>query len=123
MMGQRRTGRQIEPRKRSPALKVADGVFPPVDDARHSAEVNCEQAISGSLTITKDIIMADEPKTEVRNKERVILGTEKNDDGTPVQEVVEDGKPVAEIRNKERVILGTEKNDDGTPVKEIIPKK
>jgi hypothetical protein len=61
--------------------------------------------------------MPDEPETEVRNKEG-FLGTEKNDDGTPVKEVVKDGEAVEEIRNKEG-FFGTEKNDDGTPVKEV----
>jgi hypothetical protein len=67
--------------------------------------------------------MSDDPNTEVRNKERFFTGTEKNADGSPVQEVVEDGKPVSEIRNKERFFTGTEKNADGSPVKEVVPTK
>ena len=61
--------------------------------------------------------MPEETTTEIRNKESV-FGNEKNQDGSPVQEVVQDGKPVQEIRNKESV-FGNEKNDDGTPVKEV----
>jgi len=61
--------------------------------------------------------MPDESETEIHNKEG-LFGTEKNDDGSPVKEVVQDGKSVQEIHNKEG-ILGTEKNDDGTPVKEV----
>jgi hypothetical protein len=59
-------------------------------------------------------------ETEVRNKEG-FLGTETNNDGTPVQEVVKDGEAVQEIRNKEG-FLGTERNNDGTPVKEVTSK-
>lgn len=58
---------------------------------------------------------------EIRNKEG-ILGTEKNSDDSPVQEVVnDDGDVVQEIRNKEG-IRGTEENADGTPVKEVTTK-
>jgi hypothetical protein len=57
--------------------------------------------------------------TEVKNKEG-ILGTEENNDGSAVQEVVKDGEKVAEIRNKEG-ILGTEENEDGSPVKVVVP--
>ena len=53
--------------------------------------------------------------TEIQNKE-TIFGTEKNPDGSPVQEVVKDGKPTHEIHNKE-TLFGAEKNADGTPVK------
>ena len=63
--------------------------------------------------------MSDAPDTEIRIKEG-IFGNDKNEDGTPVQEVVQDGEPVKEIRNKES-IFGNEKNEDGTPVKEIKP--
>jgi hypothetical protein len=52
-----------------------------------------------------------------RNKEG-LFGTVTNDDGSPVQEVVQDGEPVQEIRNKEG-LFGTVTNDDGTPVKEV----
>jgi hypothetical protein len=56
--------------------------------------------------------------TEIRNKETV-FGTVKNDDGSPVMEVVNaDGDVVQEIHNKETV-FGTVKNDDDTPVKEV----
>ncbi|HWM92392.1 MAG TPA: hypothetical protein VN493_16630 [Thermoanaerobaculia bacterium] len=58
--------------------------------------------------------------TEVRNKE-TLLGTVKNTDGSPVQEVVQDGEVVQEIQNKE-TLLGTVKNTDGTPVKEVVSK-
>lgn len=55
---------------------------------------------------------------EIRNKEG-IFGTEKNEDGSPVQEVInDDGDREATIENKEG-IFGTEKNEDGSPVKEI----
>lgn len=62
-------------------------------------------------------------KTEIRNKENFLTGTEKNEDGSAVQEVVEDGKPVAEIKNVEHFLTGTEKNEDGSAVKEIVTKK
>jgi len=60
---------------------------------------------------------------EVRNKESFGgLITEKNADGSPVKEVVEDGEVKEEIRNKESFGgLITEKNADGTPVKEVVP--
>lgn len=60
---------------------------------------------------------------EIRNKESFGgLFTEKNADGSPVQEVVEDGEVKAEIHNKESFGgLFTEKNADGTPVKEVTP--
>ncbi len=61
--------------------------------------------------------MPDKPDTEIRNKESV-FGNEKNEDGSPVQEVVQDGEVVQEIRNKESV-FGNAKNEDGTPVKEV----
>ena len=61
--------------------------------------------------------MAD---TEIRNKESFLTGTEKNEDGSPVKEVLEDGDVVAEIRNKEEFLTGTEKNEDGTPVQEVV---
>lgn len=65
--------------------------------------------------------MSDD-NTEIRNKE--LLGgltTEKNSDGSPVQEIVGgDGEVKGEIRNSELLCgLVTEKNADGTPVKEI----
>jgi hypothetical protein len=62
---------------------------------------------------------------EIRNKESWGgLFTEKNADGSPVQEVIEDGEKVAEISNKESWGgLFTEKNADGTPVKEVTPTK
>lgn len=59
--------------------------------------------------------------SEIHNKETV-FGTVKNEDGSPVQEVVNDsGEAVQEIQNKETV-FGTVKNDDGTPVKEVVDK-
>jgi hypothetical protein len=62
--------------------------------------------------------------TEIRNKESImdIFGTDKNEDGTPIQEVVEGGQVVAEIRNKESImdIFGADKNEDGSPVKEVV---
>ena len=66
--------------------------------------------------------MGDED-TEIQNKESLGgLITEKNADGSPVQEVVQDGEPTAEIHNKESLGgLITEKNADGTPVKEVTP--
>jgi hypothetical protein len=64
--------------------------------------------------------MSDDSDTEIRNKEH-LFGTEKNADGSPVQEVVKDGEVVQEIRNKEH-LFGTEKNADGTPVKEVVSK-
>ena len=65
--------------------------------------------------------MADDKKTEVRNKE-TFLGVNENKDGSPIKEVVEDGKPVAEIRNKE-TFLGINENKDGSPIKEVVSKK
>jgi hypothetical protein len=62
--------------------------------------------------------MGDE-KTEIENKEG-LFGTEKNADGSPVQEVKKDGETTHEIHNKEG-LFGTEKNADGTPVKEVTP--
>ena len=66
--------------------------------------------------------MGDED-TEIRNKESLGgLITEKNADGSPVQEVVKDGEVKAEIHNRESLGgLITEKNADGTPVKEVTP--
>ena len=65
--------------------------------------------------------MSDE--TKIQNKENWLTGTEKNSDGSPVEEVVKDGEAVAEIHNKENWLTGTEKNSDGSPVKEVISKK
>jgi hypothetical protein len=61
--------------------------------------------------------------TEIRNKESLGgLITEKNADGSPVQEVVQDGEKKAEISNKESLGgLITEQNADGSPVKEVTP--
>ncbi len=61
--------------------------------------------------------------TEIRNKESLGgLITEKNADGSPVQEIVQDGEVKGEIHNKESLGgLITEKNADGTPVKEVTP--
>jgi hypothetical protein len=62
---------------------------------------------------------------EIRNKEGFLdqlTGSDKNEDGSPVQEVVEDGDVVAEIHNKEGFLdqlTGSDKNEDGTPVKEV----
>jgi hypothetical protein len=56
--------------------------------------------------------------TEIQNREGV-LGTEKNADGSPLQEVRKDGEPTHEIHNIETVFV-TERNADGTPVKEVI---
>jgi hypothetical protein len=64
-----------------------------------------------------------DPKTEIKNKENILTGTEKNKDGSPVQEVTEDGKKTAEIRNKENILTGTEKNKDGSAVKQVVPTK
>jgi hypothetical protein len=59
--------------------------------------------------------------SEIRNKES-IFGTEKNSDGSPVKEVVNDnGDVVQTVENKEG-IFGTEKNSDGTPIKEVKDK-
>lgn len=56
----------------------------------------------------------------IRNKEDWLTGTEKNSDGSPIQEVVDDdGNVAATISNKEDWLTGTEKNDDGTPIKEV----
>ena len=63
--------------------------------------------------------MSNEPKIEIRNKQGFFGVAIKNDDGSPVQEVVEGGKPVQEIRNKE-AIGGTVRNADGTPVKVVL---
>jgi hypothetical protein len=53
--------------------------------------------------------IAGDENTEIQNKE-TIFGTEKNADGSPVQEVVKDGEPTPEIHNKE-TLFGTEKNN------------
>lgn len=56
----------------------------------------------------------------IRNKEDWLTGTEKNRDGSPVQEVVDDdGDVEATITNKEDWLTGTERNKDGTPVQEV----
>jgi hypothetical protein len=59
--------------------------------------------------------MAD---SEIRNKEG-LFSNETNEDGTPVQEVVENGDVIAEIHNKEG-IFSNETNEDGSPVKEVV---
>lgn len=58
--------------------------------------------------------------TEIRNKE-TLFGIDKNSDGSPIQEVVQDGEVVQEITNKE-TLLGIDKNSDGTPIKEVTNK-
>ena len=61
--------------------------------------------------------------TEIRNKESLGgLITDKNADGSPVQEVMQGGEKKAEISIKESLGgLITEQNADGTPVKEVTP--
>jgi hypothetical protein len=66
--------------------------------------------------------MTEDDNIEIRNKESIFTGTEKNSDGSPVQEKVRDGEVISEIRNKESIFTGTEKNADGSPVKEEISK-
>ncbi len=61
---------------------------------------------------------------EIRNKENVLGDTEKNTDGSPVQERRDDdGDKVSEIRNKENILGDTETNSDGSPVKVETPSK
>ena len=64
-----------------------------------------------------------DPKIEIKNKDHIIAPTEKNDDGSPVQEILADGKPIAEIKNSDHIIAPTDKNDDGTPVKVVTSLK
>jgi hypothetical protein len=64
--------------------------------------------------------MTSAPKIEIKNKEGLFTGTEKNADKSPVQEVIQDGKKVAEIKNDEGIFTGTKKNDDDTPVKVVV---
>ena len=65
--------------------------------------------------------MADDKKTEIRNKD-TIFQKDENRDGSKIQEVVEDGKVTAEIRNKE-TIFEKDTNADGSPIKEVVNKK
>ena len=51
--------------------------------------------------------------TEIQNTEGV-SGTEKNADGSPVQEIKKDGEPTP---HKVETVLATEGNADETPVK------
>lgn len=64
--------------------------------------------------------MSNDSDTEIRNKE-TMFGKDKNADGSPIQEVVQDGEAVQEIRNKE-TFFGKDKNADGTPIKEVVSK-
>ena len=65
--------------------------------------------------------MADDKKTEIRDKE-TIFEKDENSDGSKIKEVVEDGKVTAEIRNKE-TIFEKDTNTDGSPIKEVVSKK
>ena len=67
--------------------------------------------------------MADDKNTEIRNKDTILGLDDKNQDGSPVKEVVEDGEVTAEIRNKETILGLDDKNEDGSPVKEVVAKK
>ena len=61
--------------------------------------------------------------TEIRNKETFLGIGDKNADGSPVKEVINDeGDVVAEIHDKETFLGIGDKNADGTPVKEVVPK-
>lgn len=61
--------------------------------------------------------------SEIRNKESFLGIGDKNADGSPVKEVVEDGKVIAEISNKESLFGIGDKNEDGSPVQEVREKE
>lgn len=65
--------------------------------------------------------MADDKKTEIRDKE-TLFQRDENRDGSKIKEVVEDGKVTAEIRNKE-TLFQNDTNTDGSPIKEVVSKK
>jgi hypothetical protein len=45
-----------------------------------------------------------------------------NEDGSPVQEVVDsDGNVTAEIHNRETLLGVGDTNEDGSPVQEVVP--
>lgn len=68
--------------------------------------------------------MSDDYDIEIRNKESIFTETERNSDGSPVQEKVKDREVISEIRNKERIFTGATVNQNslkgGPPAFEML---